>query len=556
MLCRSCRRTLGLSVGKRHHSVGPARTRFAPSPTGSLHLGSLRTALYNYLWARKTGGQFILRIEDTDQTRLVEGAEASLYESLSWAGLEVSEGPSGASPLASPQGVSYRQSERLSIYTQHAKTLVDNGTAYRCFCSADRLADLRSRARKTGQSGTYDRRCTHVGTSEAERRAASGEPHVVRLRMPDTLPAVDDLVHGQVSFSRHQTRPGHMATDTYFDDPVLVKSDGFPTYHLANVVDDKLMEITHVIRGEEWLPSTPKHLALYGAFGWGPPLFAHVPLLASPGGAKLSKRRGDTTVQDYRARGYLPEAILNYLALLGWNAGGSSGGVGSSGEVKEVQGIAETEVMSLEEMVQRFDLSSITRGAAVVTPEKLTFLQKQHYVRLARTADGMSRLVESAQSTLRQAFPEQDFDDAYVARVITALKDRLADPLGIPELGSYFFQTPKHTGTPETDKLLRKWRSKSSNLADLLEVLRSRIESMPVDHWQAAVDEDTFGRHFEDTVLRPQSDQEATNADVLAALRYALAGAKSGAPVKQILHILGRDRALDRMTTAVDAARQ
>ena len=481
----------------------PARTRFAPSPTGQLHLGSLRTALYNYLWARKTKGQFIVRVEDTDRKRLVPGAEASLYDNLSWAGLEIDE--TGTNGPHAP----YRQSERLTIYKQHAQTLLDNSSAYRCFCSPERLSSLRESARKNGLSGTYDRKCHHISDAESKQRAADGADHVIRLKTPDTYPVVQDIVHGSVKFHHNSA-----TSSINFDDPVLIKSDGYPTYHLANVVDDHLMQITHVIRGEEWLPSTPKHLALYNAFGWSPPAFCHVPLLASTSGAKLSKRHGDVTVEDYRSRGYLPEALLNYLALMGWNAK------------------VENEVMSLEEMVDRFDLHDITKGAAIVTPEKLHFLQKQHYVRAADHE--MPRLVKLTQSTLR---PKYDRPDEYVAQVIDALKERVVDPLGLPQLGIYFFEEPYYTSAACT-KFLKKFKHELS-LDETLAHVESEFTS--ITSWT----EPEF-----DEKIKNLLHLNIQNNHIMGAIRFAVAGSLSGAGVKQVMSILGRDETLRRIKLA------
>lgn len=560
----------------------PARIRFAPSPTGNLHLGSLRTALYNYLWARRTGGQFILRIEDTDRARLHAGAEESLYENLRWAGLSVDEGPLQGGPHTP-----YRQSERLDIYRQHIQTLLDNGNAYRCFCPADRLAELKGRARKTGQSGSYDRKCMHVSATEAEERAARGEAHVVRLKTPEKYPVVEDLVHGSVNFlhapsrARSKATGAAHATDIKFDDPVLIKSDGYPTYHFANVVDDRLMGITHVIRGEEWLPSTPKHLALYAAFGWTPPAFAHVPLLASPGGAKLSKRRGDVTVEDYRRRGFLPEAVNNYLALLGWNASHSHSPSAQGTDGRGAEDIRD-EVMDMDEMISRFDLAQITKGAATVTPEKLAFLQKQHYIRLADTGNGIRRHIAQAQKCLQHTYPGERFDDVYVEQVVHALKERLVDPLGLPELGHYFFEPAARLESAEAAKFLRKWRSKhagkdsadtpaaaaeaDAQLRSTLQAVHDLLRDLPPAAWSVAPqlqsDHDgvksttetlavgTFDAAFQKAF--DSTEWHTEHAQVLAAIRFALAGGASGAGVKQILAVLGRERSLERLQAAAD----
>ena len=280
------------------------RVRYAPSPTGSLHLGGLRTALYNYLLAKRHGGDCLLRIEDTDRTRLVEGATQQLQRDLAWAGIQFDEGPGALGGDCGP----YVQSERLPIYQEHVDRLLATGHAYRCFCTPKRLEDLRARqAAKGSSSSIYDRLCMHLSAEEVAARRARGEPSVVRMRMPEGSTTVNDAVRGAVTFN-----------NAGVDDQVLLKTDGFPTYHLANVVDDHLMRITHVIRGEEWLPSAPKHVALYAAFGWEAPVFAHLPLLLRADGSKLSKRFKDASLDHYVQLGYLPEALVNFVALLGW----------------------------------------------------------------------------------------------------------------------------------------------------------------------------------------------------------------------------------------------
>ncbi|ORY80349.1 glutamyl-tRNA synthetase [Protomyces lactucae-debilis] len=505
----------------------PARTRFAPSPTGNLHLGSLRTALYNYLWARKTGGQFLVRVEDTDQKRLYPGAEASLFENLAWAGLHPDE-----SPMHEGRHAPYRQSDRLDIYKQHIQTLLDNQSVYRCFCPAERLSALRARGSKTGFSGTYDRKCAHVSAAESAQRAADGEQHVIRLHSPDAYPAVTDIVHGTVQF--HRSSKKDLVSNINFDDPVLIKSDGYPTYHFANVVDDHLMQITHVIRGEEWLPSTPKHLSLYEAFGWQAPEFAHVPLLASASGAKLSKRHGDVSVKDYRKRGYLPESLLNYLALMGWNAH-------QDGE--------KSDVLTLDEMVDRFELSSITKGAAVVTADKLHYLQKQHYIRASEDSDRRQLLIDQAQSILHEAYPDDSFSDAYVGQVIDVLKERMVDPLGLPKLGQYFFTEP-HYASMEAIKFGKKFaRTQIVPLKEVLRAAEQKLDSISASGWTEA------GFDNKIDALLKETGWQVENGQVLGALRYALADGLSGAGVKQIMQIIGRKRTLERIAAAIATCR-
>lgn len=312
------------------------KTRFAPSPTGYLHVGGLRTALYAYLFAKKQDGHFVLRIEDTDQKRLVEGAKENLLETLKYFGLEWDEGP-------------FQQSERLDIYKEHAKKLLESGHAYYCFCTSERLQEMREEQQKNKQAPKYDRHCTHLSKEEVQNKLNAGKNHVIRQLIPNEEVTFTDLIRGEVSFHGKDV-----------DDQVLMKSDGFPTYHLAVVVDDHLMGITHVIRGEEWVPSTPKHIWLYQAFGWEAPVHAHLPLLLNADKTKLSKRQGDVAAEDYINKGYLKEALLNFIAFLGWNPG------------------TEEEIFSLAELVQRFSLDRVQKAGAVFSVEKLDWFNGQY----------------------------------------------------------------------------------------------------------------------------------------------------------------------------------
>ncbi|PIA14780.1 Glutamyl/glutaminyl-tRNA synthetase, partial [Coemansia reversa NRRL 1564] len=332
--------------------TGPVRVRFAPSPTGLLHLGGLRTALFNYLLARRYGGSFILRIEDTDQKRLVEGATEDIIRTLEWAGLRFDKGPGKGD-----SSESYFQSQRGDIYRCHAAELVKTGAAYRCFCSAQRLESLRADAVSQGKTPMYDRHCVHLSQRQIDEKLRLGEPFTTRLLAPNPadpntveVSRFNDIVHGSM----------HFRGPAGFDDAVLLKSDGLPTYHLANVVDDHLMGITHVLRGEEWLMSTPKHRALFRAFGWPIPQYAHLPLLMNTDGTKLSKRNRDGPVQRYVEDGYLPSALVNYAALLGWHAGGSQ------------------EVFSLAELESAFSLGGLGRSKSTVSRDRLDWLNRQH----------------------------------------------------------------------------------------------------------------------------------------------------------------------------------
>jgi len=320
------------------------RVRFAPSPTGYLHLGGLRTALFNYLYARSQGGKFILRIEDTDRSRFVPGALENLLEIFSWLKIEFDEGPHIGGKFAP-----YIQSQRLDLYRQYSQQLLSAGKAYRCFCAPDTLEEMRKFQIAAGENPMYDRRCRNIPPDESADRSKS-QPYVLRLKMPlDGVISFNDGVRGQVAFEASAV-----------DDQVLVKSDGYPTYHLANVVDDHLMEISDVIRGEEWLTSAPKHIHLYHAFGWRPPNFYHLPLLLNKDRSKLSKRQGDVAAEDYRTKGYLPDALINYSALLGWHP------------------LDDQEYLPRPELERRFSLDRVNKSGAVFDLDKLNWLNRQY----------------------------------------------------------------------------------------------------------------------------------------------------------------------------------
>ncbi len=372
------------------------KTRFAPSPTGYLHVGGLRTALYCYLFARANRGHFILRIEDTDQERFVEGATEALIKTLDWIGLDRDEGSilktdsqTGKESLEQkgPSGP-YIQSERSEIYRAHADELIEKGAAYYCFCTKERLDELRRTQEKSKQSTMYDRKCGEIPLEEARKRIAAGESYVIRQRIPYETLKFKDLIRGNVQFD-----------GKIIDDQILVKSDGFPTYHLANVVDDHLMEITHVIRGEEWLPSTPKHIFLYRAFGWKEPEFAHIPLLLNKDRSKLSKRQGHVAVEEYINDGYIKEAIINFVALLGWHPG--------SGE--------ENELFSLADLEEKFSLDRVHKAGAIFDIEKLDWFNWLWQKRLfnetisthARTLDPKVQITEEKRGVLTYIFSDQ-----------------------------------------------------------------------------------------------------------------------------------------------------
>jgi len=386
----------------------PPLVRFAPSPTGYLHVGGARTALFNFLFARHHNGTFILRIEDTDQKRYQPEALAEIFTSLKWLGLQWDEGPE-----VGGESGPYFQSQRTALYRRHAEELLAAGKAYRCFCSEDRLAGLRAEqeAAKMAHGSGYDRHCRDLGAVEVEKMLAASTPHVVRLKVPDNRAvAFHDLIRGDITYDSVQ-----------LDDLVLLKSDGFPTYHLANVVDDHQMRVTHVLRGDEWIASTPKHILIYEACGRSPPIFAHMPVILAPDGGKLSKRRGAASVLDYQRAGFLPEALLNFLALLGWAPGG------------------DREIMTLDEMCAAFSLERVQAKAAVFDQTKLewmngVYLQQQSVESLL---PGVLALWQKAELP-----PPALADEDFLKRVIGLFRERSKKIGEIAESSLYFFRDP------------------------------------------------------------------------------------------------------------------
>ncbi|THW14620.1 hypothetical protein D6D23_09306 [Aureobasidium pullulans] len=415
---------------------GPARTRFAPSPTGYLHLGSLRTALFNYLLAKRTGGQFLLRIEDTDQKRLVPDAEQRLCDDLRWAGIQWDEGPQVGGPYGP-----YKQSERTALYQKHAQELVESKAAFRCFCSSTAQAPVDVDASLVGSAiGGCHSDCASIPLEESAERARN-EKHAVRFGKPDKAPSWSDLVYGKVSLESKKTLPQRAAVEGV----ILLKGDGTPTYHLANVIDDHYMKITHVIRGTEWMSSTPLHAALYNAFGWTPPAFAHVGLLTDKDQAKLSKRNFDTDIGALKTKhGILPESLANFLALLGW------------------RNPTRDDVMEMNKLIDLFDLK-FTKGNSIVSFDKLWYLQKNHAKIIieramqSSTADpSFENLLDLLESAARTAYPNsralatQDLR-IYMTKILFIDAKTYENPSSYVERNAYFFTTlPPASPSPDT----------------------------------------------------------------------------------------------------------
>jgi glutamyl-tRNA synthetase len=477
------------------------RVRFAPSPTGYLHIGGLRTALYNYLFAKHVGGKFILRIEDTDQTRKVEGAVENLIETLKWSGVEYDEGPDrdgGYGP--------YIQSQRLDLYRACAHELIEKDKAYHCFCSSERLQDVRQKQMAAKLSTSYDRHCRNVTRTDAEHRIAAGEKYVIRMKIPlDGELTFDDVIRGKVTISHKM-----------IDDQVLIKSDGFPTYHLAVVVDDHLMGITHVIRGEEWLSSVPKHILLYQYFGWQVPVLAHLPLLLNPDKSKLSKRQGDVAVEDYRAKGYLKEAMVNFIAFLGWNPGD------------------EREIFFLDQLVQDFTLERVGKSGAVFNIEKLNWLNQQHLK--LKSNEELAQLIQPYFDSV----PFAGSEDGYVLKVIGLLKERLIFPKDFIDMSTYFFRDPEIFDEAGVKKY---WEPETNGQ---LILLADRFDSLS-----------EFSHLSIEKALRQLAEElKVKPTQLIHPVRLALSGKTIGPGLFEMIELLGNetvDRRLRRAAKIIQA---
>ena len=484
-----------------------AVTRFAPSPTGFIHLCSLRTALYNYLLAKSTGGKFILRLEDTDQTRLKPGAEQNIYESLKWTNIFWDEGP-------------VKQSERKTKYAEHAEQLLASGSAYRCFCSKERLDRLTHSARQLWPPSTasYDRKCSHISREESDQRAADGDSFVLRFRSPHVWPKFHDVLHGDVEIHTQINE-----ADRRYDDFVLLKSDKMPTYHFANVVDDKDMKITHVVRGEEWLPSTPKHIALYHALGTGTaqiPEFVHIPLLTSEGGKKLSKRKGDQGIFDF-ARGpdyILPEALVNFAALLGWSP--------LSGGNHYEHGESLSDVLSMKDLESRFTLQGLTKGNVQVDYSKLAFLNKQHFRRMLKT--NFSELAQRCRAALDFDISAQDAEhDLHI------LENHVSS---IGDFVNYM-------------KTVRAEPEYTSNVMDRA----TRGNSVVIV--KHAIDlAEKSDKKWDPQDFMAQLSSEFSKKDANMSLRYALLDGKPGVSIVETLALLKKERSLARLNAFISKA--
>ncbi|MDP2365009.1 MAG: glutamate--tRNA ligase [Ignavibacteria bacterium] len=482
------------------------RVRFAPSPTGYLHVGGLRTALYNYLFAKKNNGTFVLRIEDTDRNRFVEGAVDNLISALKWAGLEFDEGPEACLPDRKIDGDygPYMQSLRLDTYKKYADELILKGKAYYCFCTPERLKVLREEQEKQKLAQTkYDKHCLHLSKEEIEKFLEAGIPNVVRLNVePNQTIKFDDVIREHVEFESNN-----------IDDQVLIKSDGYPTYHLANVVDDHLMKITHIIRGEEWLSSTPKHVLLYDAFDWERPIFAHLPLLLNPDRSKLSKRQGDVAVEDYREKGFLKDALVNFVALLGWNAGD------------------DKEFYYLDDLINSFSLERVNKAGAVFDLQKLNWLNAEH---LRKKSD--SDILEMLKSVLHKSrFSNQIISDEKLTLIIHAMKERVSFVKEFIDTCTYFYEAPI---VYEQKSVENNWKPETPE----------HLNKLKEDF--AALDNPTK-EDFENSLAKVSEELNVGKGKLIHPLRLAVSGQSTGPGMFDLLYILGKDEVVRRIETAV-----
>ena len=476
------------------------RVRFAPSPTGYLHVGGLRTALYNYMFAKRNGGKFILRIEDTDRSRYVEGAVENLISSLKWCGLEYDEGPD----LEGNYGP-YMQSLRLDIYRKYVTDLIVKGYAYYCFCTQERLEALREEQKQQKlPQAKYDKHCLELTKEEINNNLKNNNPYVIRLNVvKNTKITFDDIVRGHIEFD-----------SSNIDDQVLIKSDGYPTYHLANVVDDHLMEISHVIRGEEWLSSTPKHVLLYDSFGWQRPLFAHLPLLLNPDRSKLSKRQGDVAVEDYRLKGYLKDALVNFVALLGWNAGD------------------DREFYYLDEMVENFSLERVNKAGAVFDLEKLNWLNAEHL----RKKPNEEILIMLKEYIEQSKYKSLVFSDAYLLNVIVAMKERVSFINEFLTKSPYFFEAPAEYEQSAKDK---NWKPETTG-----QIIKFKDAILHIDN--------PSKEDYEIALTKTAEELSIGKGKLIHPLRLALSGQSTGPGMFDLLFILGKDEVVNRINTAID----
>ncbi len=477
------------------------RVRFAPSPTGYLHVGGARSALFNYLFAKHCGGKFLLRIEDTDQNRFVEGALKEIYDSLRWLGLNWDEGPEVGGDYGP-----YIQSQRIDLYKKYAQELVDKGYAYRCFCTPERIAAVREQQEKAKQPLGYDRKCRNLTESEIQQNLEKKTPYVIRFKIPaGRTVAFEDLIRGKIEYN-----------SDILDDLVLIKSDGFPTYHMAHVVDDHLMEISHVLRGDEWIASTPRHILIFEAFGWQRPEYAHLPVILSPDGGKLSKRKGAASVMDYKRNGFLPEALFNFLAFLGWSPGD------------------DREKMTVDDMIKAFSINQISPKASVLDEKKLEWM------------NGLYMAERSASSLVPEIFPlwkekgwiseTASVNDPNLLHIIDMLKTRSKRTTELAENSSYFFVDPQN---------YEEKAAKKNFNPEVISILKQISEKL--------ADLEPFTHDTLENLYKNLAEQNSTQSGKLIhPTRLAISGVSFGPGLFELMTALGKDCAIRRINKAID----
>lgn len=483
------------------------RTRFAPSPTGFIHIGNLRTALYAYLVAKKNAGDFLVRIEDTDQSRLVEGALEKILQSLSWANIKIDEGvllDEEEKIIEKGQFGSYFQSKRLDVYKKYIGKLLDKKIAYPCFCSRERLNDLRKTQQQQKLPPKYDKHCLSLSEEEIQKRIEQGEPHVIRLNVPaEKIIQFKDEVYGKISVKGET-----------IDDQVLIKSDGFPTYHFAVVVDDHLMQISHVVRGEDWLPSAPKHVLLYEAFGWELPVFVHVPNILGENKKKLSKRQGDVSVEDFITKGYLPETIVNFIALLGWNPK------------------TEQEYFSLSELEKVFDVSGLNKAGAVFDYKKLDWMNS-HYIKNKKDEE----LFNLTEKSLRDYCEEKKYhwDKEMVKKIVAIEKNRIKKLSDITEDIDFYFELEKY------DSIILNWKENSNAQTKAsLEKSLGLMEGLEAGNFSL--------EKLQEILMEAAGEKKG---DFLWPLRVALTGRQKSPSPFEVAWAIGKDESIKRVKQAI-----
>ena len=487
--------------------VEKPRVRYAPSPTGEPHIGNIRTALFNWLFARRYGGQFVVRVEDTDQDRLVAGAVEAILEGLKWLEIDYDEGPEVGGPYGP-----YVQSQRLHLYQEAAATLVHKGCAYRCYCTVERLEQMRTDqiARKIHPG--YDGKCRALSDSERQNLEAEGAPWVIRFAMPGSgTTGVDDLIHGHVEWQNE-----------LMDDFVILKSDGFPTYHLAVVVDDHLMNITHVLRAEEWLPSTPRHLQLYQALDYSPPEFGHLPMILGPDRDKLSKRHGATSILEYRDTGYLPEAMVNFMVLLGWSLDD------------------KTEVMSKQTLVDNFSLERVSRSGAIFDQEKLAWMNGV-YIRDLPLQELAARIAPFLETDLEKHFPgfKPPLDPDYLLNVVPLIQQRVKLLSEVWKRTAFFFQD--HVDYEPELTLMQKGMDQDSTREALEKALEGLTAIPNFEH-----------QPLEELLQDMGEGLGLSRRPFFGLLRVALTGLNATPPLFETMEVLGRELVLLRVRDALD----